>query len=128
MPVGITLRDVANAYLRHKKELLENNELSTRTFADSFRTCDSLIEHFGKHRLLDDIRQEDFATYRAALAKRIGPVALGNAIQKTRSVFKFALETGMLKTPIVFGPGFKRPSKKNAPARAGQERAAAFCR
>jgi integrase len=112
LPEGTTLREVANAYLRHKQTLLNTGELSTRTFADNYRTCASLIEHFGKHRLLDDLRQEDFAAYRVNLAKRLGPVALGNSIQKTRSVFKFALESGMLKTPILFGPGFKRPSKK----------------
>ena len=109
---GTTLRDVANAYLRQQQTLLDTGELSTRTFADNYRTCASLIEHFGKQRLLDDLRQEDFAAYRVHLAQRLGPVALGNSIQKTRSVFKFALETGMLKTPILFGPGFKRPSKK----------------
>ena len=92
--------------------VLDTGELSTRTFADNYRTCASLIEHFGKQRLLDDLRQEDFAAYRVHLAQRLGPIALGNSIQKTRSVFKFALETGMLKTPILFGPGFKRPSKK----------------
>ena len=112
VPEGATLRDLSNAYLRHKQAFLDNGELSPRTFSDFYRTCASLIGHFGKHRLLDDLRQEDFAAYRAALAKHLGPVALGNAIQRTRSVFKFALETGTIKTPILFGPAFKRPSKK----------------
>jgi integrase len=111
-PEGITLRDVAIAFLRHKNSLLKSGELSPRTFQDAHRTCGELIGHFGKHRRIDDFRQEDFAAYRIALAERFSPVTLGNAIQKTRSVFKYAFESGMLKTLPVFGPGFKRPSKK----------------
>ncbi len=112
LPQGNTLRDLVIKYLRHKKALMDNDELSSRTFQDCHRTCANLIDHFGKHRLIDDIRHEDFAAYRVAMAKHLGPVALGNSIQKTRSVFKFALESGMLKTPAMFGPGFKRPSRK----------------
>jgi integrase len=111
-PDAPTLRDLGNEFLRHKQSLMNSGELSPRTFADCYRTCANLIDFFGRHRLLDDFRQEDFAGYREKLAKRLGPIALGNEIQKTRSVFKFAVETGMQKSPVVFGPGFKRPSKR----------------
>ena len=111
-PEGITLRVLGNRFLKHKQKLMQNGELSPRTFADCYRTCSNLIEHFGKFRLLESLTQEDFASYRVKLAERLGPVALGNEIQKTRSVFKFAMEVGMTKTPVVFGPEFKRPSKK----------------
>jgi hypothetical protein len=79
-PEGVTLRDLGNAFLRHKQALLNTGELSPRTFADCYRTCANLIEHIGKHRLLDDLGQDDFAGYRVALAERLGPVALGNEI------------------------------------------------
>jgi serine/threonine protein kinase len=39
-------------------------------------------------------------------------VALGNEIQRIRSVFKYAYDAEMVDRPIRFGPGFKRPSKK----------------
>jgi integrase len=112
LPEGIALRDLCNAFLRHKQALMNNGELSPRTFADSYRTCANLIEYFGRHRLLDDLRQDDFASYRMELAKRLGPIALGNEIQRVRSVFKFALECGLATAPTLYGPGFKRPSKK----------------
>jgi integrase len=111
-PEGVTLRDLANKFGIHKKALLDAGELSPRTYQDCYRTCESLIDHFGKERLLDDFHQEDFATYRVALAKRLGPVALGNEIQRVRSVFKFAFDTEMIAAPVRFGPGFKRPTKK----------------
>jgi integrase len=92
--------------------LVQNGELSPRTFADAHRTCKDLLDYFGKYRRIDDVRQEDFAGYRVDLAKRLGLVTLGNAIQRVRSVFKFAVESGLTTSPILFGPGFKRPSKK----------------
>jgi integrase len=109
---GQTLRELANAFLTHKQALMTAGELSATTFTTYHQTCANLVEHFGRTRLLTDFRQEDFAAYRAKLAKRLGPVALGNEIQRTRGVFKFGLESGTITTPVLFGPGFKRPSKK----------------
>jgi integrase len=39
-------------------------------------------------------------------------VALGNEIQRVRSVFKHAFDAELIAAPVRFGPGFKRPSKK----------------
>jgi integrase len=33
-------------------------------------------------------------------------------MQRIRSVFKYALDAGLIDRPVRFGPGFKRPSKK----------------
>lgn len=46
------------------------------------------------------------------MAKRWGPVKLGNEIQRVRSVFKFALESGLIDRPVLFGPTFKKPVAK----------------
>ena len=109
---GDGLADLVNAYLTHKEAILEAGELTPRTFADAHRTCARLLVQFGKDRLVSDLRQDDFAALRDSLSKVLGPVALGNAIQRIRSVFKYAFETGLISAPLVFGPGFKRPSKK----------------
>jgi integrase len=107
-----TLRDLANAFCNHKKTLLDAGELSPRTFNDAYATCKLLVDHFGPDRLLTDIRQEDFAGLRVALAKRLGTVALGNNVQRIRSVFKHAYDCEMITAPVRFGPGFRRPSQK----------------
>jgi integrase len=111
-PVGLTLRHLSNAYLKHKKSQVDSGELSPRTLADCYRICAELIDHFGLDRLVDDLRQEDFATYRIVLAKRMGPVALGNTIQRTQSVLKYAYDAGLVDNRPRCGPGFLRPSKK----------------
>jgi integrase len=59
-----------------------------------------------------DLEAADFAALRNRLAKRWGPVRLGNGIQRMRSVFKHALDAGLIDRPVRFGPGFVRPSKK----------------
>src|SRR5262245_40290156 len=47
------------------------------------------------------------------MAQRWGPHRLGSKlIQYTRSVFKFALDAGLIAKPVRFGPGFARPTKK----------------
>jgi integrase len=109
---GITIRDLVIAYLREKKASLTTGELSARSFADAHRTCQNLVDHFGKTRLADDITPTDFAGYRAALAERLSFITLGILIQRTRSIFKFAFENKLIKTLPDYGTGFKKPSKK----------------
>jgi integrase len=108
----VTVKDVANAFLNHKQALLDSGELSSRMWAEYKEVCDLAVSRFGKGRRADDLGPEDFAAFRTGLSKRWGPVRLGNAIQRTRSVFKYALEAGLIDQPIRFGPGFVRPSKK----------------
>jgi len=59
-----------------------------------------------------DLGPADFAALRNQLAKRWGPVRLGNSVARVRTVFKYALDGDLIDRPVRFGPGFKRPSKK----------------
>jgi integrase len=111
-PEAVTVKEVVNAFLNHKKALLDSGELSPRSWDDYKATTDILIGRFGKGRLAADLRPEDFATLRKYLAKSVGPVRLGNTIQRVRSVFKYAYDAELIDRPVRFGPGFKRPSKK----------------
>jgi integrase len=109
---AITIKDLANSFLTHKKALMEAGELSPRTFAEYKATAALLLARFGKGRLADDIGTEDFADLRKRMAKKWGPHRLAKIIQYVRSVFKHGFEAGLLDRPMRFGPGFNRPSKK----------------
>ncbi len=111
-PEALTVKDVANAFLNSKTALLDAGELSPRTWADYKRVCDLLVAHFGKQRVVSDLRPEDFAGLRKKAAKKWGPHRLATTIQYARSVFKHAFEAEMIQTPVRFGPDFKRPTKK----------------
>ena len=65
---------------------------------------------FGKSRLVEDLATTDFETLRAGIARKRGPVALGNEVQRVRSVFKYAYDAALIEKPIRYGPDFKKPS------------------
>jgi len=102
---------LANAYLNHKKPLLDAGELSPRTWRNYTEATDLLIEKFGKGRLVTDLRPDDFASLRNAM-KKWGAVRVRDFIQRVRSVFKYGYDAELLDAPMRFGPGFTRPSKK----------------
>jgi len=109
---GLRIRGLANQYLTHKRGLLTNGELSERSFRDYLRTCEAIVEAFGRERLVSDLRAEDFARLRVSLSDTRNANSLGNEINRIRGVFKYAFDAALIETPIRFGPGFARPSKK----------------
>ncbi len=108
----LTLRDLVNQFLTHKRHLADTREITERTFGEYHATCELLVSTFGRDRAVTDLRPEDFADLRAKLARKWGSITLGNAIQRVRSVFRYADLAGLIDRPIRFGPGFARPSKK----------------
>jgi integrase len=103
---------VCNAFLNAKQALMDAGELSRRMWSEYKEVCDLLVSQFGKGRHAADLGPSDFAALRKKMTKRWGPVRLGNAIQRIRSVFKHALDADLIARAVRFGPGFKRPAKK----------------
>lgn len=108
---GLTVKDLCNRFLTAKLRKVEAGELSTTLFADYQIITDTIVSEFGANRLVDDLAAEDFAGLRAAMAKRWGPVRLGNSITRTKSVFKFGYESGVMERPVRYGPEFVKPDK-----------------
>jgi integrase len=108
----VVLKDVCNAFVSHKKALLEAVELAHRSYQEYYATCDRLIKAFGRTRPVDDLVADDFRRLRTQIAKHWGPNRLSNEIQRVRSVFKYGFDAGLLNTPIRFGPDFRKPSAK----------------
>ena len=59
-----------------------------------------------------DLAADDFDKLRVSIAKKWGPVRLGNEIQRVRSVFKYGYDAGLIDRPVRFGPSFKKPTRK----------------
>jgi integrase len=110
--VSLTLRELANHFLTAKRHLLDTGELSQRTFADYHATCERVIVHFGLNRYVEGILPADFDSLRASIGRTRGPVALGNEVQRVRTLFKYAHDAGLIEKIVRFGPSFKRPSRK----------------
>jgi integrase len=117
---GLTVADLCNRFLTAKQRQYEAGEITARMFeptADPKKpkgeypaTTDRLIATFGGTRLVDDLAADDFEALREEMAKQYGPVRLGNEIQKVRTVFKYAFESGLIDRPVRYGPQFKKPS------------------
>src|SRR5260370_23736907 len=54
-PDALTVKDLANSFLNHKRALLNAGELGSRTWAEYKETCDLLVTAFGKTRLASDL-------------------------------------------------------------------------
>jgi integrase len=109
---GFTVGDLCNKFLNSKRHLVDTRELSQLTWNDYKAACVLIVHGFGKNRLVDDLRPDDFEPLRAKLAKKWGPVTLGNTIQRIRMVFRYAAENGLIAKPVLYGQAFKRPSAK----------------
>src|SRR5262245_51806008 len=111
-PDALTVKELCNTFLTARQARVESGELSPRMWADYKAACDEVIGAFGKSRLVSDLRPGDFSRLRNTLAKRWGPVRLGNFVQYVRTVFKFAHDSELTDKPVRFGPDFKRPTRK----------------
>ena len=107
-----TVAFAVNHFLTHKQALLDAGELAQRSFDRYYKSAALVVATFGKNRAVDDLAPDDFASLRGVMAKKWGPVALGNEIQMVRSLFKHAFEARIIPAPLQFGPGFKKPSAK----------------
>jgi integrase len=107
------LSDFCNRFLTAKDSLVKSDELSIRSFRDYWRTCELMVEFFGRDRAVESITTGDLAEYRASLAKTRGLYALGNEISKARVVFNFGWHEDLLDKPVKFGTVYKRPSRKS---------------
>jgi integrase len=108
---GLTLADLCNRFLTAKHHKLASGEVGSRMFQEYREITDLIVAAFGKTRFVDDLAADDFEALRAQMAERWGPVRLGNAITRVKSVFKYALDNGLLDRPPRFGSEFKKPDK-----------------
>ena len=109
---GVTVKDLCNAYLNHKKALLDAGELAAPTWRNYQQAAELLVERFGKSRLAADLEPNDFAELRNWMAKKWGSVRVRDFITRVRGVFKYGHESGLMVIPVRFGPGFKPPTRK----------------
>lgn len=109
---GVTVADVVNTFLTDKKHLVDTGERSARTWADYYSTCERIVEVFGRDRLVLDLAADDFRKLRKQIAKTRGVVAIGNEVQRVRTVFGHAFANDMIDRPVRFGSEFKRPNRK----------------
>ncbi len=111
-PGGLTLREAANNFLAAKEAKRDAGELSHRHFDDLHRACALVIDHFGRGRIVEDLRPDDFGQLRTVMAKRWGPSSLKREITNVRQLFRFVYQNDDVEKPVEFGTQFSVPDKK----------------
>jgi integrase len=106
------VRDLCNSYLTAQRLRMDSGGITSRSFADFYATAERMAEAFGKMRAVADLRPDDFDRYRATMAAKWGPTTLANEVQRVRSIFKWGFESGLLEKPMLFGPHFKKPKRR----------------
>src|SRR5262249_21284343 len=108
---GLLMIDLLNEFTRAKERQRDAGELAPRSLHDYKEICKLLDTALGRFRRVDEITAADFGALRARMAAKWGPVRLGNAITRVKSVFAFGYESGLMDRPVRFGPEFKKPGK-----------------
>jgi integrase len=115
------LGKLCNLFLHSKEQKLKSRELSQATYIEYKYATNLLIEQFGGHRLVSELRQNDFTDLRALmLEKWDSPARISKFLVMTRSIFKYLHESGYIEHIPNYGPDFK-PLAKNRVAEYEEE-------
>lgn len=107
----LTVAELCNRFYTAKFRRYQADKMTARSFGDFCATTDMIVGHLGKDRLVTDLGADDFEAFAAVMAKRWGPVRLGNEIGRVRSVFKYAFDNHLIEQPVRFGTEFVKPTK-----------------
>ena len=109
---ALTVLELCERFLEAKEARVDSGEITKTTWKGYHGACKRIVKWFGRKRLVEDLRGDDFDKFRSELIKTNGLVGLKNQINLTRMVFKYADEAGLIDRPVRFGANFKRPSAK----------------
>jgi integrase len=116
-PGGLAVWELCDRFLVAKQAKVDAGELTQRMFGEYKVMTDLCVKHFGRTRLVEDLRADDFAALRAAMVKKgkagdgWGPHRVTNGVTRVKSIFKFGFEAGLLDRPPRYGPEFAPPSR-----------------
>jgi integrase len=105
-----TVRDACNSFLASKAAKRDRGGITGERWEQLKAVCDLLIETFTRHRLMDDLRPDDFAKLRAKMSNRFCASTAKVWIGKVKSVFRHAYLAGLIDREVRYGPDFTPPS------------------
>jgi integrase len=111
-PDHLTVYLLCAKFLTTKHAAVKTGELSPRSLEDYAATCKRIIKAFRKDRPVSDLGPDDFERLKKQMARTWGPVRLGNEMNRVRVVFSYGYKNRLIDRPMVFGEGFKRPSRR----------------
>jgi integrase len=109
----LTVYKLAAKFLTTKKLQRDAGELTAGTFEDYGKVCRHLVRMLGRNRAVADLRADDFEKLKARMLKNgWSTLTIANTINKVKTVFNYAFKSGLIDRPMVYGEGFKRPTRR----------------
>ena len=109
---ALTVGDLVNHFLHHRKGKMDGGELANVTYTDYTAAGVHLIDCLGRHTDVDGLQPDDFAKLRDRLADRYCLSALGPQMQRCKAIFNFAYKNMLVDKPIRMGLSFDKPTRK----------------
>jgi len=109
---GLAIKLACNSFLTSKQRLVEQGERSPRHFDDLERACVTLADAFGRQRMVEDLRPDDFSELRERLSEKWGTHGLKREITNIRSVLNWCYKNDLIDRPVKFGMEFSPPDRK----------------
>jgi integrase len=109
---AVTVAHLADRFLTAKRQRVDTGELSSRQWSEYHRTCETIVDTFGRLRQVADLRPDDFGKLRTKVAKRLGPPAVAKYVQMVRTVFIYAYKSELIEVPVRYGDQFDKPASR----------------
>jgi len=109
---GLRLKELCDRWLHYKRDRVQTGELTLRTWYDYQQTAQRVCDVLGKEQLVEELTPAEFERLRADFGQTWGPTRIGNSVTRTRMIFTYGFESGLLDKPIRYGPTFKVPNRK----------------
>ncbi|MBK8914521.1 MAG: tyrosine-type recombinase/integrase [Phycisphaerales bacterium] len=128
----LTIKEMGNQFLMHQMQRVETGQIGTRWFED----CRRVVRHFarsvGTARPVTSLNADDFLQYRRLIAKQgiggqkaLGVHGITHTVVAIQTMFKWAVQAGIIEQLPRFGVAFAKPSAADVRrSRAERERRA----
>jgi len=110
----LTVANLCDLFLGSRERRVETGDLERRTFEEYKAEAKRIVAELGRTTVVEQLRPEDFAEFRAKLGKGVNPKTLEGRIARVRAIFNYADKNGLLERPLskIWGTEFAKPSRK----------------
>ncbi len=121
LPGTLSIADCCNHFLGRKQTARDSGRITDRTYQEYKQTAETVLNNMGRTRSIESLTPSDFLDLLTALSKRFGPVRLANEVTRIKAIFRHATEYQLIERPVVFGPDFKKPSRRELRVSAAKQ-------
>jgi len=111
---GITLGELCNMFMASKEAQLEADEITRRHWVELQKSCQFMLDEFGKSRPVESLTPAHFANLKKVLSKGRNATTVSGHVRRIRSVFNWAAsdDEAVIDRAPRFGKAFKQADSK----------------